>query len=224
MCARHVRHSGRGETSLRVVIDNNYPPYSFLDEEGNLQGILIARWHLWEKMTGIKVEITGLDWASALREMESGHYDVIDTLFKTAAREKIYDFSQPYETLEVPIYFNNDISGIVNANSLKGFTVAVKSNDAAIDFLIDQGVNNFLEFENYEDIIKAASKREVVIFVVDKPPADYFLYLYGIEQEFNQTEPLYTGQFHRGVLKGTPPCLRPLKMDSHKYPRRRLKP
>ena len=80
-----------GETSLRVVIDNNYPPYSFLDEEGNLQGILIDRWHLWEKKTGIKVEITGLDWASALREMESGHYDVIDTLFKTAAREKIYD-------------------------------------------------------------------------------------------------------------------------------------
>ena len=200
-----------GESILRVVIDNNYPPYSFLDEEGNLQGILIDRWGLWEKKTGIKVEITGMDWASAIREMESGHYDVIDTLFRTEAREKIYEFSEPYETIEVPIYFNNDISGIVNAKSLKGFTVAVKSNDAAIEFLVEQGVTNFLEFDSYEDIIKAAKNREVVIFVVDKPPADYFLYLYGIDQEFNQTNPLYDGQFHRGVLKGNTALLKTIE-------------
>ncbi|MBA3075413.1 MAG: transporter substrate-binding domain-containing protein, partial [Anaerolineae bacterium] len=52
-----------GLSTLKVVIDNNYPPFSFLDEQGKLQGILIDRWKLWERKTGIKVEITGLDWA-----------------------------------------------------------------------------------------------------------------------------------------------------------------
>ena len=191
-----------GLTTLRVVMDNNYPPYTFLDQEGQLQGILIDRWRLWEKKTGIKVEITGLDWSEALRRMEAGEFDVIDTIFVTEARTKIYEFSEPYQEIEVPIYFNNRISGIVDVDSLKGFTVAVKANDAAVEFLLTHNITNLIEYDSYEDIIKAAVEEEVVVFVIDKPPADYFLYAYGIQSKFNQSEPLYSGEFHRAVLKG----------------------
>ena len=200
-----------GKSSISVVIDNNYPPFSFLDEEGNLQGILIDRWRLWEDKTGIKVEITGMDWGKAQQEMEAGHFDVIDTIFRTEARERIYEFSEPYQDIDVPIYFNNNISGIVDANSLKGFSVAVKSNDATIDYLQDHGVTDLVEYNSYEAIIQAAKNHDVVVFVIDKPPADYFLYLYGIEKEFNQTEPLYSGQFHRAVLKGNTSLLQTIE-------------
>jgi diguanylate cyclase (GGDEF)-like protein/PAS domain S-box-containing protein len=191
-----------GLSSINVVIDNNYPPFTFLDEHGNLQGILIDRWKLWEKKTGIKVNITGMDWALAIKNMEAGQYDVIDTMFQTKSREAIYDFSEPYESINVPIYFSKNISGITNISSLKGFSVAVKANDAAIDFLKNNGITNLVEFSSYEDIIKAAANKQVVIFVMDQPPADYFLEKYKIYDDFNQTAPLYTGQFHRAVLKG----------------------
>lgn len=191
-----------GLTTLKVVMDNNYPPYAFLDQEGHMQGILVDRWRLWEKKTGIKVEITGLDWSEALTRMEAGEFDVIDTIFVTDARTKIYDFSEPYQKIEVPIYFNNRISGIVDVESLKGFTVAVKSNDAAVEYLLKHNITNLIEYNSYEDIIKAAVDQEVVVFVIDKPPADYFLYLYGLQGKINQSEPLYSGEFHRAVLKG----------------------
>jgi len=191
-----------GLSTLKVVIDNNYPPFSFLDEQGKLQGILIDRWKLWERKTGIKVEITGLDWALAQKRMEAGEFDVIDTLFWTESREKIYEFSEPYQNIDVPIYFNNKISGIVNAASLTGFSVAVKANDAAIDFLTKNGITNLVEYESYEAIIKAAADNQVVIFVMDKPAADYFLEKYNISRNFNQTIPLYTGHFRRAVLEG----------------------
>jgi len=200
-----------GKTTLHVVIDNKYPPFSFLDDKGNLQGILIDRWRLWELKTGIDVEITGMDWGKALSEMEAGHFDVIDTIFWTQARDKVYDFSEPYQTIDVPIYFNNDISGIVNADSLKGFSVAVKSNDAAIDYLRDHEVDDLVQYDSYQSIVQAAKNHDVVIFVVDKPPADYFLYLYGIEKKFNQTEPLYSGEFHRAVLKGNSTTLKTIE-------------
>jgi PAS domain S-box-containing protein len=191
-----------GLTTLRVVIDNNYPPFSFLDKNGNLQGILIDRWKLWEKKTGIKVEITGMDWSSALKHMQDGEFDIIDTIFFTESRSQIFDFSPPYQNIDVPIYFNNKISGIVDASSLKGFSVVVKSNDAAIEYLRDHDVNNLVEYASYESIIEAAANHDVVVFVMDEPPADYFLYQYGIEKQFNSTESLYSGQFHRAVLKG----------------------
>ncbi len=36
---------------LRVVMDNNYPPYVFYNDAGNLQGILVDQWKLWEEKT-----------------------------------------------------------------------------------------------------------------------------------------------------------------------------
>lgn len=200
-----------GKSTITVVLDNNYPPFTFLDQNGNLQGILIDRWKLWEKKTGITVEITGMDWSSALKNMQAGKYDVIDTIFKTETREQFYDFSEPYQEIEVPIYFNNKISGIVDVNSLRGFSVAVKSNDAAIDFLLSHHINNLVEYDSYEAIVQAAADQEVVVFVVDKPPADYFLYRYGIQQSFNSTESLYNGQFHRAVLKGNTELLKTIE-------------
>ncbi|HPU29964.1 MAG TPA: transporter substrate-binding domain-containing protein, partial [Syntrophorhabdaceae bacterium] len=88
---------------IRVVIDNNYPPYVFLDSHGNLQGILIDQWRLWEKKTGVHVDIQGMDWGEAQRRMEAGEFYVIDTIFFTERRAKIYDFSKPYAKIDVSI-------------------------------------------------------------------------------------------------------------------------
>ena len=46
---------------IRVVSDNNYPPYVFFDSNGNIQGIVYDEWMLWEKITGIEVEFEACD-------------------------------------------------------------------------------------------------------------------------------------------------------------------
>ena len=80
---------------LRVVMDDNYPPFVFRSPDGRLQGILVDQWRLWEKKTGVPVEIRGMEWNRAIREMESGMHDVIDTLFSTPQREKVFSFTPP---------------------------------------------------------------------------------------------------------------------------------
>lgn len=187
---------------LRVVMDNNYPPFTFYDDKGNLQGILVDQWALWSKKTGRPVELVGMDWSQAMIEMEAGHFDVIDTIFKNPQREMIYDFTKPYATLSVPIFFSNSISGISGIKSLKGFTVAAKSGDNAIDVLKTNGIESVVEYSSYEAIIKAALNKEILVFVADEPPARYFMAKYGITEQFNKTESLYSGQFCRAVAKG----------------------
>jgi putative nucleotidyltransferase with HDIG domain len=183
-------------------MDNNYPPYAFLDSEGHMQGITVDQWRLFEKRTGIKVEIFGMEWAEALRRMDIGEFDVIDTIFYNDTRAKQYDFTHPYATIDISIYFNNHIAGISDIESLKNFPVAVKSGDANIDYLRSRGIQHFLEYESYEAIISAAKNQNVTVFVVDKPPAEYLLYLNDMQGNFNATQPLYSGQFHRAVAKG----------------------
>jgi hypothetical protein len=92
--------------TIKVVMDNNYPPYVFLDGKGNLQGILIDHWQSWEQKTGIKADIAGMDWGEAQRRMEAGEFDVIDTIFFNERRARIYDFSKPYAKLDVSIFFS----------------------------------------------------------------------------------------------------------------------
>jgi len=187
---------------LRVLMDNNYPPYVFEDENGSLRGILIDQWKLWEERTGVKVEITALPWGEALKKMETGEFDVIDTIFYTAERASIYDFTDPYAQINVRIYFQKNISGFAKVEDLKGFRVAVKTGDANVNYLLERGVKNLVYYSSYEEIIKAAAAKDETIFVIDEPPALYYLYKYQINAEFNYSETLYSGEFHRAVKKG----------------------
>ena len=188
--------------TLRVVTDNNYPPYVFQGKDNLVQGILVDQWRLWQHKTGIQVEISAMDWGIAQKRMQAGEFDVIDTIFKTEDRLAWLEFGKPYTKIEVPAFFKNQISGITDIDSLKGFVVAVKEGDAAIEPLRRHGVENLVFFKGYEEIVLAAKEHKVNVFVIDKPPALYFLYKHGIEQQFNESSPFSVGEFHRAVKKG----------------------
>ena len=196
------------QRSIRVVMDNNYPPFVFSDGQGKLQGILIDEWRLWENHTGIRAEIHAMDWDEALQRMRAGEFEVIDTVFKTQERAAYWDFSKPYARIDVPIFFHKDISGITGLHSLKGFPVAAKAGDAAVDLLKRNGVTTVLLFTNYEAIVEASGQRKVNVFVMDEPPALYFLNKLGIQDEFRRSAPVNTGEFRRAVKKGDVALLR----------------
>ncbi|CAA7626776.1 putative two-component sensor histidine kinase, classical system [Candidatus Terasakiella magnetica] len=189
-------------SSITVVIDDTYPPYIFRTADGALNGILKDTWDLWSAKTGIRVDLRAMDWGKARQIMEAGQADVIDTLFKTPEREAIYDFSPPYATIDVPIFFHKSISGISDANTLQGFAIGVKSGDACIEWLEERAIRTLKRYPSYESIIDAAANAEIRVFCIDQPPASYFLYKKSLDGEFRQTAPLYSGQPHWAVAKG----------------------
>ncbi|EGW36300.1 HD domain-containing phosphohydrolase [Desulfosporosinus sp. OT] len=189
--------------TISVVMDDNYPPYSFRDSQGNLQGITIDQWKLFEQKTGIIVNITGMTWNKAYESMLHGEFDVIDTISYNSNRAQIYDFSKPYATIDVPIFFQKNISGITDVDSLKGFTIAAKKGDNCINVLKEHGITNIEEYDSSEAVVQAAKDHKAVIFTMGKPPALYYLYKMGIQDNFKySSSPLYTGQFYRAVKKG----------------------
>ena len=187
---------------IRVVTDDNYPPYSFRNANDGLSGISIDYWKLFEEKTGVKVEIFGTDWNDAQELMKNGKFDVIDTIFKSDERELIYDFTKPYAEIDTSMYFYNNISGITDIESAKGFTVASKKGEYSVPMLKKNGIDNIVLYDSYEDIINAASENEIVMFIMDQPPAKYYLYKLGIHDKFNYTDPVYTNDFYRAVKKG----------------------
>ncbi|MEY2538504.1 MAG: hypothetical protein QOG67_2244 [Verrucomicrobiota bacterium] len=194
--------------TIRVVLDNAYAPYSFRSEDGKLQGILVDQWQAWEKKTGIKVEIHAMDWCEALRRTRAGEFDVIDCIVETAERRDYYDFTPAYATIEATIFFRNDISGITDLASLKGFPVGVKTGDQHIDKLKANGVTTVIPFQSNDAIIAAAKQHKINVFVADAPSALYLLNKLGIEAEFRRSAPIFRDELRRAVRKGDAAMLR----------------
>ncbi len=187
---------------LRVITDDNYPPYLFRDTDGRVHGYLVDYWKRWEQKTGVAVRLSATQWAEAQRLLLQGEADVIDMIYRTAAREPLYDFSSPYARLPVNIYSHASIGGISNVQTLKGFQVGVQKGDACIDQLAKHGITSLLPYNNYEALIAAARRAEVKIFCADEAPANFYLNRLGVEDSFRKAFELYSGEFHRAVRKG----------------------
>ena len=199
---------GESVQTITVVSDDNYPPYIFQASNGGIQGILVDEWKLWETKTGIKVNLIAMDWENAQEFLLNENADVIDTLFFTEERDEQYDFTNPYATIEVPIFFHKTLSGIVDIASLKGFTIGVKAGDACIEILRNHGITSLQEYNSYKAIVQAAVDGQIKVFSIDKPPAFYYLYKMNFENEFHYSFNLYTGEFHRAVKKGNTEILK----------------
>ena len=204
---------------LRVVADDDYPPYAFRDSAGNLQGIVVDQWREWERVTGTRVELVGLAWDEALLRMKAGEADVIDTMFDTPERHVLYDFCPAYAAIDSSVFFHQTISGLATLADLKGFRIAVKEGDALVDTLKANGVSDFAYYPNYEDIVKAAALGEERIFCIDKPPALYYLNKLGIERYFRSSVSIPGGEFHRAVTKGRSQLLRSVQIGFDAIPR-----
>ncbi|PKM50278.1 MAG: histidine kinase [Firmicutes bacterium HGW-Firmicutes-7] len=214
----HPIHGKEESRTIKVVLDDHYPPYSFRNENGYLQGIAIDHWKLFELETGIQVEISGMEWNLAFESMKNGKFDVIDTISYNEEREHFLDYTNPYATIQVPIFFHKNISGITDIDSLKGFTVAAKKGDNSIYILNKSGIDSIKLYDSAEEVVAAAKNKEAVIFVLGKPPALYYLYKMGIENDFNYSTSLYTSNFHRAVKEGDSALLNELNVVFSEIP------
>lgn len=71
-----------------------------------------------------------MDWAAAKAIMADEKADVIDTIFATEVRRKIYDFSDPYATINASIYFHRSIGGITELKRYASYEALVRGHRA----------------------------------------------------------------------------------------------
>jgi ABC-type amino acid transport substrate-binding protein len=179
--------------TLRVVTDDNHPPYLFRNPDGQMEGYLVDYWRLWQQRNGVRVELIATDWAAAQRTLLDGEADVIDMISPTPTRDANYDFSPPYADLPVAIFTHVDISGIRSAAALKGFHVGVQEGDACIERLGEVGITTLRTYASYEDLISAAQRSEIKVFCLDEAPANFYLYRAGASHEFKKAFEFYVG-------------------------------
>lgn len=187
---------------LRVVMDQNYPPYSWRNAEGQLEGYTVDLWRLWQKKTGRPVELIPANWAQVMPMLEQGKADVIDPIFLTPARVERFDFSPSYALVSTSIYADASIGGIHDMHSLKGFEVGVQAADACAEQLARAGIRSVHVFPTYEALLAAAASQDVKLLCLDEYSADYQLYRLGLHRTYVKAFDVTRDQLRRAVRKG----------------------
>lgn len=155
--------AGLAQDTVRLGTEGAYPPYNFLDDNGDVAGFerelgdeLCARAEL-------SCEWVTNDWDSIIPNLQSGNYDVIIAgMSITDERDEVIDFSENY-TPPLPSAY----AAMSEDVDLEGGVVAAQTGTIQADHVTSTGAT-LLEFPSPEDTVAAVRNGEADAVMADK--------------------------------------------------------
>lgn len=119
---------------LVVGFDQAYPPYGFVDDDGEFTGFDLDLARAVADKLGWELELTPIDWDAKDALLNSGAINCIWNGFTMEGREDGYTFSDPYMLNKQVVVVRKD-SGISSLEDLAGKNVITQADSAAEDVL-----------------------------------------------------------------------------------------
>lgn len=132
--------TGCGSTEKKtftVGFDAEYPPYGYMDDNGEYTGFDLELAEAVCEMEGWELVKKPIDWNSKDMELNSGSIDCIWNGFTMNGREDDYTFSIPYVD-NTQVIVVSEASGIKTLEDLAGKVVGVQAASAALELLEDE--------------------------------------------------------------------------------------
>ena len=179
---------GGGKKVLKVGTSPDFPPFEYVDKEGNIVGIDIDLIKSIAAKQGYEVEIVSIDFDGLIPALQNGQIDVIAAgMTITEEREQKVDFTIPYWDADQAILVKKGSNlHFDSLNDLVGKTVGVQSGTTG-EWLIDDFINQSGEeitVKRYPSFVLAVTdlvngRTDAVI--VDTPVAAAYAKKYDVE-------------------------------------------
>lgn len=193
--------------SKRVIIvggNSAYPPYEFLDKEGNPAGFLVELTRAIADEQGFQV-IFHFDksWAEMRTALEAGKVDILQGISYSEEREKILDFSPPHSYVSHSIFGHEKAPQVHSLDELRGKDVILLERGIMYDFFIRSGFqSNIIPAPTIAEAIKLLSIGKYDYAVLATMPANYFLTELGIKNIKTVVKNIETKKYCYAVKKG----------------------
>ena len=140
-------------TTFTVGFDAEFPPYGYMDENGDYTGFDLELAAEVCARRGWELVKQPIDWDSKDMELSSGSIDCIWNGFTMNGREDAYTFSVPYVDNSQVFVVKAD-AGITSFDDLAGKIVGVQKDSSALAALEDDAADlaaTFAELNQYAD-------------------------------------------------------------------------
>lgn len=133
----------------------NFPPISYLDQQGNPAGIIVDYVQLISERLGIHIKPVLLEDPTVLqRNLDDRTIDLTMVLQNYGDRSESLEFTKPYMSIPYTLVARNDVAIIQGLDDLVGKTVGVFVSSLAYSYLKNEQTNG-INVRTYSDIEKA---------------------------------------------------------------------
>lgn len=196
--------------TFTVGFDAEYPPYGYMDENGEYTGFDLELAEVVCELEGWELVKKPINWDSKDMELNSGAIDCIWNGFTMNGREEEYTFSTPYvDNSQVIVVAEK--SGMKTLEDLQGKSVGVQAASAALDLLQseEEGGQKALadtfsalnEFADYNTAFTELQAGALDALAIDVGVANYQIKSRGEGYQILE-ETLNTEQYAIGFKKG----------------------
>ena len=125
---------------ISVGFDNNWPPYSFLDDQGEYQGIAVEITRRLAQRLGLELAFYPSDsWEQLYADGITGKVDLMPTVYVLPERKRWFIFSRPYLAASSYIIVEQgNRERFVDLQSLAGQTIALVKGYAESNLALTQ--------------------------------------------------------------------------------------
>ena len=157
----------------------DYPPFEYVDEDGNFVGFDIDVINEIGKRLGVDVEIVDMPFDSLVTAVQENKIDITIAAFNySEERDEQVDFSDPYWINEDGALVAEDFAGEINAaEDLANFTVAVQTGTTQDDWvtenLVDAGLmseDNLFRYDRMDQAALDVKNGRVEVMFADNIP------------------------------------------------------
>ncbi len=162
----------------RIVVggDNDYPPYEFLDANGQPAGFNVDLTRALARQIGVSVDIQLGPWSKIRNDLREGKIDIIQGMFYSPERDKTFRFSPPHTLVEYVVVERKGGGGLNGVDDLKDRVIIVQSGDIMHDLALNKGYGKeIIAVESQEDALLLLSGGKGDCAIVAKIPALYFI-------------------------------------------------
>ncbi|MHC1741599.1 MAG: transporter substrate-binding domain-containing protein [Syntrophobacteraceae bacterium] len=156
----------RTKGTLTFVSQTRYPPFEFIDENDQHEGMMldVVRWMAVE--LGFQPVFMDMTFQRAQEAVLSGKADILTSLFLSDRRKERFEFTDVLYDVPASIFVKAERTDIQDMTDLSGKTIAIQKGDYAKEFLESQNIH--FDVLDTEDFSKAtdmviAGKADAVI-------------------------------------------------------------
>ncbi len=140
--------------------DYNYPPFEYLNENGDPRGFNVDIIKAVAKVTGLKIRIMLGSWHNVREELENGEIDLLIGMFKTDERMKKADFTIPH-FISTYVIFTQKGSQIKSVHDLAGKKILVQKGDLGHDYVLEKNIKcEIILKQNWEEVLRSLDSGE----------------------------------------------------------------
>lgn len=198
---------GNESSSNKLVVgfDAEFPPFGYVDENGEYDGFDLAMAAELCKRLGWEFKAEAIDWNSKDAELKANNINCIWNGFTYTGREEEYTWSDPYVENKIVVVVKKD-SGITTLADLAGKTVMSQSGSSATDAINDNtalksSFKDFVELEDYNKGFMELKQGTVDAIAADLGVASYQIAQNGSDYVMLE-EVISSEQYAIGFLKG----------------------